>query len=127
PRRSHWRTKQIRPRQCLLYDFAATGGGRALKALTGKTVLVVDDDPELRELITLYLRDHQLETIEAGGGLEAIKQCRSHRPDLVLLDVMMPDLDGYETARMIRAEFQVPIIFLTSKMEASEMVAGLEI
>lgn len=98
-----------------------------MKALTGKTVLVVDDDPELRELITLYLRDHQLETIEAGGGLEAIKQCRSHRPDLVLLDVMMPDLDGYETARMIRAEFQVPIIFLTSKMEASEMVAGLEI
>lgn len=95
--------------------------------MTGKTVLVVDDDPELRELIALYLRDHRFVTVEAGDGPEAIRLFRSHRPDLVLLDVLMPDMDGYETARRIRGESRVPIIFLTSKMEASEMVSGLEI
>lgn len=92
-----------------------------------QTVLIVDDDPDMRELVAMHLNDQHIRTIEAGDGMEAIRQFRSQQPDLVIMDVMLPQMDGYEAARIMRAESSVPIIFLTGKMESGEMVTGLEL
>lgn len=89
-------------------------------------ILIVDDDAEIRGLIAMYLQEHRFETIEAGSGEEALRQFQQQRPDLILLDVIMPGMDGLTVCRRIREQSRAPIIFLTSKWEAESVVEGLE-
>ena len=92
-----------------------------------KTILVVDDEPRMIGFIrmNLELEDHQV--VEAHSGLEALDALRTQLPDLVLLDVMMPDLDGFETLRMLREFSDIPVIMLTAKGEETDKVLGLEL
>ncbi len=92
-----------------------------------KTILVVDDEPRMIGFIrmNLELEDHQV--IEAHSGLEALDALRTQLPDLLLLDVMMPDLDGFETLRMLREFSDIPVIMLTAKGEENDKVLGLEL
>ncbi|MFZ5815761.1 MAG: response regulator transcription factor [Bacillota bacterium] len=87
-------------------------------------VLIVDDEPRMRELIRLYLAA-EFELSEAVDGLSALRQMRAVEPDLVLLDVMMPSLDGWETLKRIREESATPVIMLTARGDVPDRVQGL--
>lgn len=91
------------------------------------TILIVDDDAEIRELVAMYLQDHGYRMIEAPDGESALRQFRSYRPDLVLLDIMLPGIDGLTVGRRLREQSDVPILFLTSKWESEDIVQGLSI
>lgn len=90
-------------------------------------VLVADDDPHVREIIRLYFEKQQIGLIEAGDGEEAIALIEREAPDMIILDVMMPKLDGYETAREIMKRWDIPIIMLTAKRDEFDRVLGLEL
>ena len=90
-------------------------------------VLIVDDDPHIAELISLYLTRECYETQTAGDGNEALKAWKSFDPDLILLDVMLPGIDGYQVCREIRTESDVPIMMLSAKGEVFDKVLGLEL
>ena len=92
-----------------------------------KTVLVVDDEPRMIGFIRMNLELEGRQVIEAHSGLEALDALRTQLPDLVLLDVMMPDLDGFETLRMLREFSDIPVIMLTAKGEENDKVLGLEL
>ncbi len=106
-------------------------GGSGLSPTRDKPlVLIVDDEHDLVELITMNLQRNGFDTIEAGNGDDALEMTRKHRPDLVLLDLMLPGLDGTEVARRLRSEpqtKQVPIVMLTAKTEETDIVVGLTI
>jgi two-component system, OmpR family, response regulator MtrA len=89
-------------------------------------VLVVDDDPALAEMLGIVLRDSGLEPYFVSSGRAAMAAFRSTRPDLVLLDLMLPGRDGIEVCRDIRGESGVPIVMLTAKSETGDVVRGLE-
>lgn len=89
-------------------------------------ILVVDDDTAISEMIGIVLRGEGYEPQFAGDGAEAIDMFRSSRPDLVLLDLMLPGIDGIEVCSTLRAESGVPIIMLTAKGETTDVVRGLE-
>jgi two-component system KDP operon response regulator KdpE len=97
------------------------------RQLTNRRVLVVDDEPRMIHFIRLNLEHDGFEVVEAESGLEALEQLRDQMPDLVLLDVMMPDIDGFETLRLIREISTVPVIMLTAKGEEEDRVHGLEL
>ena len=91
-------------------------------------ILVVDDERSITELLTMALRYEGFETAAAHGGREALDLVASFHPHLVVLDIMMPDLDGFEVARRLRAERdQVPILFLTARDASTDKVRGLTI
>jgi two-component system, OmpR family, alkaline phosphatase synthesis response regulator PhoP len=90
-------------------------------------ILVVDDERRMVGFIRLNLEQDGYEVIEASNGNEALNRLRDSLPDLILLDVMMPDIDGFEVLRMIREISQVPIIMLTAKSEEDDKVKGLEL
>ena len=90
-------------------------------------VLVVDDDESIAELITLYLNKECYETDTAANGLEALDKFDSFAPDLVLLDIMLPGIDGYEVLRQIRKKSSAPVIMLSAKGEVFDRVLGLEL
>jgi two-component system KDP operon response regulator KdpE len=92
-----------------------------------RRILVVDDEPRMIHFIRLNLEHDGFEVVEATSGSEALEQYRDHLPDLILLDVMMPDLDGFETLRLIREISNVPVIMLTAKGEEEDRVRGLEL
>ena len=92
-----------------------------------KKVLIVDDEMRMRRVITDYLRIKGYDTIEAGDGVEALERFAQDSPDLVLLDVMMPRMNGWEVCRHIRAKSQVPIIMLTAKGEEEDELQGFEL
>ncbi|MBR7743902.1 response regulator transcription factor [Phycicoccus sp. BSK3Z-2] len=89
-------------------------------------VLVVDDDLALAEMLGIVLRGEGLDTEHVADGSSAIDVFRSYRPDLVLLDVMLPGRDGLEVCRDIRGESGVPIVMLTAKTDTVDVVLGLE-
>lgn len=91
-----------------------------------KKILIVEDEENIRELLRLYLEREAYEVIEAPNGVEGLKKWKSETPDMLLLDVMMPIMDGWEVCRTIREESNVPIIMLTAKGETSDRVSGLE-
>ncbi len=88
-------------------------------------ILIVEDERELAETLELYLRNHNFQTERAKDGDEALRLFRAAKPDLVLLDVMMPKRDGFEVLKIIRAESLTPVIMLTAKAEEIDKVLSL--
>ena len=91
------------------------------------TVLVVDDEPIVRDVVVRYLREDGLATLEAGDGDDARALIEARRPDLVVLDVMLPGTDGLELCRWIRSRSDVPVILLTARGEEADRIVGLEL
>ena len=91
------------------------------------TVLIVEDDPHVVELVRLYLDQDGHRVITAGDGLEGLRLAREARPDLIVLDLMLPALDGLEVCRMVREESAVPIIILTARVEEEDQLVGLDL
>ncbi|MEO8463408.1 MAG: response regulator transcription factor [Chloroflexota bacterium] len=92
-----------------------------------KTILVVDDAPNIVELLRLYLEGAGFATVVAADGPSAVDAHRKHRPDLVILDVMLPGMDGFEVCRAIRREADTPVIMLTARTDDIDAIVGLEL
>ena len=89
-------------------------------------ILVVDDEPAIAEMLTIVLEAEGLEPIAVNDGNEAISTFREHDPDLILLDLMLPGMNGVDICRAIRTESSVPIVMLTAKTDTVDVVLGLE-
>jgi len=98
-----------------------------MASITNKTILVVDDEERMLRFIRLNLEHDGFKVIEAVKGHEALDKMRTGMPDLILLDVMLPDLDGFEVLKMVREISNIPIIMLTAKGEEDDRVKGLEL
>lgn len=92
-----------------------------------KTIMVVDDKANVRTLVKDYLLEKGFRVVTAENGREALFVARHEKPDLVLLDIMMPEMDGYEFIPAFRKEANTPLILLTAKLEESDKVLGLEL
>jgi len=92
-----------------------------------KTILVVDDKASVRKLVQEYLTEQGFRVVVAANGREALYVARHEKPDLILLDIMMPEMDGFGFIRTYRREQETPIILLTAKLEESDKVVGLEL
>ena len=92
-----------------------------------KLVLVVDDEPRMINFIRMNLELEGYRVVAATDGLDAVRKAREMLPDGVLLDIMMPEMDGYETLKAIREESAVPVIMLTAKSEEADKVKGLDL
>lgn len=90
-------------------------------------VLVADDDDKIRELLELYLTKEGFAVEQAADGAEAILKAQQLKPDLIVLDIMMPVLDGMEVCRQVRKFSQVPVIMLTARTEDEDRIMGLEL
>ena len=90
-------------------------------------ILIVDDDENICELLRLYLEKDGFETVVANDGEQAVKYASLHNPDLILLDIMLPLLDGWQVCREIRKTSDTPIIMLTAKGETFDKILGLEL
>jgi len=95
--------------------------------MTGKRVLVVDDDVKTVELVKLYLNRDGYRVLTAYNGIEALRLAREGRPDLIVLDLMLPGMDGLEVCRTLREESDVPIIMLTAMTTDQDKLNGLEL
>lgn len=95
--------------------------------MSDKTVLVVDDEPHIVELLKLYLVTEGLKVVASGNGKEALDKYKAVQPDLVVLDLMLPEVDGWEVCRQIRKESNVPIIMLTARSDDVDKIVGLEL
>jgi|GEM_PF-113921 len=92
-----------------------------------QTILVVDDKASVRTLVREYLTEAGFNVLTASNGREALLRARQERPDLILLDIMMPEMDGYEFLRTYRRDRQTPVILLTARLEETDKVLGLEL
>lgn len=92
-----------------------------------KTILVVDDKSSVRLLLQDYLGEQGYRVVPAANGREAIYAARREKPDLILLDLMMPEMDGYTFLKQYRQESQTPVIIITAKEEETDAVLGLEL
>jgi DNA-binding response OmpR family regulator len=97
------------------------------ESFRNRIILVVDDEQGIARIIHLNLEHDGFQVIEAYRGMDAIQKLRDNLPDLVILDVMMPDLDGFEVLKLIRETSSVPVIMLTAKGEEDDRVKGLEL
>jgi DNA-binding response OmpR family regulator len=97
-----------------------------MDAQKAKRILVVDDEPSIRDLLRVILESRGFKVIEAGNGLEALHVFETYQPDMVILDVMMPQMDGMECCRRLRAITDSPILMLTAKGEDYDQVSGLD-
>jgi two-component system response regulator MtrA len=100
--------------------------GAAILPPVDARILLVEDDPSIREVTALGLRAAGFEVVTAADGVAALERWRADRPDLVLLDIMLPRLDGLEVSRAIRRESTVPILMLTARGDTIDIVVGLE-
>jgi DNA-binding response OmpR family regulator len=116
--------------------MASTAGGAstrqhdddtAIESAPAGTVLVVDDEPMVREVVARYLRLDGFRVHEAADGVAALDWLSSHRPDLVVLDIMLPGADGLTILRRLRENDDVPVILLTARAEEVDRVVGLEL
>lgn len=89
-------------------------------------ILIVDDDAALSEMLEIVLSQEGFETVHCTTGTGAVAALREHRPDLVLLDLMLPGIDGVTVCREMRLESDIPIVMLTAKSDTADVVAGLE-
>jgi DNA-binding response OmpR family regulator len=101
------------------------GRAESDRAMSGERVLVVDDESIVREVVQRYLLREGYQVRVAADGRSALKEARDGAPDLVVLDLMLPEIDGLEVCRQLRAESSVPIIMLTAKGEESDKILGL--
>ncbi len=92
-----------------------------------KTILVVDDKLNMRAMIRDYLTEQNFRVVTAENGEQALYTARREKPDLILLDIMMPHMDGYEFLRIYRKENNTPVILLTARLEETDKVIGLEL
>ena len=90
-------------------------------------ILVVDDDPHIRELVQVFLRNDGFEVIEASDGVEALSKLDSVKVDLAILDIMMPNMDGWELCQELKATFNIPVLMLTAKGETSQKLKGFQL
>jgi DNA-binding response OmpR family regulator len=92
-------------------------------------ILVVEDDRDISKMLRIYFDSQGYEVLVASRGQDALEKCRSELPNIVVLDIMLPDIDGYEVCRRLRSNLRtshIPILFLTQKDERSDKIAGLE-
>jgi DNA-binding response OmpR family regulator len=92
-----------------------------------QTVLIADDDAKIRELLELYLTKEGFAVVQAADGAEAILKAQQLKPDLMVLDIMMPVMDGMEVCRQVRKFSRVPVIMLTARTEDEDRIHGLEL
>ena len=92
-----------------------------------KTIMVVDDEPRLVSLVEAYLTQEGFRVVTAGDGRQALFLARQEKPDLIVQDIMMPEMDGYDFMRLHRKEQETPIILLTARVEDDDKVLGLEL
>ena len=93
----------------------------------GYKILIADDEPEIRDLLRLYLENEQYEVMEAEDGQQALDLLRSRKPDLCVLDIMMPKMDGYHVLQELRKESNIPVLILSAKNADSEKILGLNL
>ena len=98
-----------------------------VSGFSGKTVLVVDDESRMVEFIAMNLELEGFRVVRAANGSEALEKASREHPDLVLLDIMMPEMDGFETLEGLRETSSVPVIFLTAKSEEVDRIKGLDL
>lgn len=92
-----------------------------------KTILVIDDEAEIRELLTIYLTNHGYATITAGNGVEAMTILQGNPIDLVIADIMMPQMDGLELLKKTRQNSQIPFLFISAKSDDMDKIYGLQL
>ncbi len=95
--------------------------------LRDMTILIVDDEPRIRDFVRMNLELEHYTVLEASNGLEALDELREHLPDLVVLDVMMPEMGGFETLKAIREVSTVPVIMLTVRQDEHDRIRGLDL
>lgn len=93
----------------------------------GQTILIVDDEKEIRELLRLYIEKDGYRTLQAGNGIEALSLVETEGIDLVIVDIMMPELDGYGLIKALREHGSLPIIAVSAKTESHEKILGLDL
>lgn len=91
-----------------------------------RRILIVDDEPGLRDLVRIKLEHEGFGIIQAENGVQALEIVRNQQPDLVILDVMMPEMDGWEACRRLREFSQVPVLMLTARVQSKDIVTGLD-
>ncbi len=94
--------------------------------MPSQTILIADDEASIRDLTRLYLEKDGYRVVSAANGAEALAQVREHTPDLLVLDLMMPEVDGWEVCRRVRTESDLPIIMLTARDQDIDKIVGLE-
>jgi DNA-binding response OmpR family regulator len=92
-----------------------------------RKVLIADDEQPILDTVSAYLRQDGLDVVTVRNGRDAVYTFRYEKPDLVILDVMMPEMDGWTAARLIRKESDVPLLFLTARVDETDQLVGLEI
>ena len=105
-------------------------GAAAAKPASGKParrILIVDDEPPVREVVGQYLQLEGYAVMQAADGLEALRLAEAFPPDLVILDLMLPGIDGLDVCRRLRAKSAVPILMLTARTEDADKIAGFEV
>ena len=90
-------------------------------------VLIVDDDPHIRELARFFLQNEGFDTYEASDGVEALSKLETVKVDMAILDVMMPNMDGWELCRQLREAYDFPLLMLTAKGETSQKLKGFQL
>jgi two-component system response regulator ResD len=111
----------------VISDFPNVPTPRLADNVSVTTVLVVDDESIVREVVVKYLRREGYRTLEAGDGDTALALVEHERPDLVVLDLMLPGTDGLTVCRRIRARSELPVIMLTARAEEADRIVGLEL
>lgn len=97
------------------------------QSAASQTILVVDDEPMVLEVVAGYLRRERYRVLERSDGAEAMKWLEANRPDLVVLDAMLPGVDGFDILRFIRSRWDIPVIMLTARADETDRVVGLEL
>ena len=90
-------------------------------------ILIADDDPTMREIVQFALVKEGFRCVQAVNGAQAVEQFRAQKPALIILDILMPEMDGTDVCRTIRRDSEVPIIFLSSKDDELDRILGLEL
>src|SRR5262245_35668015 len=92
-----------------------------------QTIMVVDDEGKLRDMIRVYLEQEGYRVVDAANGREALYVARIEKPDLIILDLMMPEMGGYDFMRAFAKEAETPVIMLTARVEDQDKIVGLEL